>query len=130
MSPVSTSVSIGGNTETPSPFLPSNSYTGPAPTPARNVPLASTQLSPPGSASYPPLPALRNTGRGAHIATSSCESTGRSFQFSGPAYFKKFPAIQWYSSIPATFSTISPQFRRCSFAPPSPDELTYAVHIR
>ena len=38
-----------------------------------------------------------NTGRGAHSAISSCESTGRSFQFSGPAYFRKLPAIQWYS---------------------------------
>ena len=89
------------------------------------MPLASTQPSP---AVDEPL--LTNTGRGAHRATSSCASTGRSFQVRGPAYFKKLPAIQWYSPVPATFSTISPQLRRWSFAPPSPEELTKAMAKR
>jgi len=37
---------------------------------------------------------LMKTGRGAHSAMNSWESTGRSFQFSGPPYLMKFPAIQ------------------------------------
>ena len=56
--------------------------------------------------------ALMKTGRGAQSAINSWASTGRSFQFSGPAYLMKFPAIQWYSPLPATFSSVSPQLRR------------------
>jgi len=60
---------------------------------------------------------LMNTGRGAHMAISSWESTGRSFQFSGPAYLRKLPAIQWYSLAAATFSTISPPIAAVQFGP-------------
>ncbi len=63
-----------------------------------------------------------NVGRGAHRAISSWASTGRSAGVSGPAYLRKLPAIQWYSPEPARFSTRSPQSRRWSLAPPSPDE--------
>src|SRR5436190_19466818 len=69
-----------------------------------------------------------NVSRGAHNAISSWASTGRSpavrlpnFDSAAP-YLRKLPAIQWYSPEPVRFSTASPQFRRCSFAPPSPDE--------
>src|SRR5437773_7347833 len=68
--------------------------------------------------------------RGAHKAMSSCASTGRSPAFllpkvaSAAPYFRKLPAIQWYSPEPVRFSTASPKFRRCSFAPPSPEEPT------
>ena len=55
----------------------------PGPAAARNMPLASTHPSPLVA------PALMNTGRGAHSATSSCESTGRSFQFSGPGVLQE-----------------------------------------
>ena len=71
------------------PLRSSNLYTGPAATSAMNDPRASTQPSP-----FSTVPAPTNTGRGAHIAISSCESTGRSFHPIGPAYFRKFPAIQ------------------------------------
>src|SRR4029079_16583104 len=87
-SPSISGVSIGGNSLVPSPFLPSSLYTGSAPTPARNDPFASTHPSPAVA------PALRNTGRGAHNAISSCESTGRSFTVSGPEYLRKLAAIQ------------------------------------
>src|ERR1035438_6923108 len=59
---------------------------------------------------------------------SSCASTGRSPGFLLPKvaseapYFRKLPAIQWYSPVPVRFSTASPQLRRCSLAPPSPEE--------
>src|ERR671913_151708 len=43
---------------------------------------------------------------------------------SAAPYFMKLPAIQWYSPDPVRFSTCSPQLRRCSLAPPSPDEPT------
>ena len=79
---------MGGNTAVPISFLPSSLYTGPAPAAARNIPFASTQPSPLVA------PPEMNTGLGAHSATSSCASTGRSPGVSGPAYFKKFPAIQ------------------------------------
>jgi hypothetical protein len=65
-----------------------------------------------------------NVGRGAHSAISSCASTGMSPAFllpnddSSAPYFRKLPAIQWYSPLPVRFSTASPQLRRCSFAPP------------
>jgi len=68
--------------------------------------------------------------RGAHNAISSCASTGKSPAFllpnvaSAAPYFMKFPAIQWYSPEPVRFSTASPQLRRCSLAPPSPEEPT------
>src|ERR1039458_5955612 len=61
---------------------------------------------------------------------SSCASTGRSPGFllpklaSAAPYFRKLPAIQWYSPDPVRFSTASPQLRRCSLAPPSPEEPT------
>ena len=68
--------------------------------------------------------------RGAHNAISSWESTGMSPAFllpksaSAAPYFRKLPAIQWYSPEPVKFSTASPQLRRCSLAPPSPEEPT------
>src|SRR5262249_39785969 len=94
--------------------------------------LASTHASefPMSTAGSMELPALKKTGRGAHIAINSWESTGRSLHLSGPAYFKKLPAIQWYSLWDATFSTSSPQSRRGSFAPPSPEELTKTTAMR
>src|SRR5215213_7816032 len=39
---------------------------------------------------------------------------------SAAPYFRKLPAIQWYSPVAVRFSTASPKFRRCSLAPPSP----------
>ena len=93
--------------------LPSSLYTGPAPAAARNMPFASTQPSPFSSA-----PPLMNTGRGAHNATNSCASMGRSFQCSGPPYLMKLPAIQWYSSTPVMFSTNSPQFATIELGSP------------
>ena len=68
--------------------------------------------------------------RGAHSAMSSWESTGMSPAFrlpkvaSAAPYFRKLPAIQWYSPDPVRFSTASPKLRRCGFAPPSPDDPT------
>src|SRR6266516_3812383 len=68
--------------------------------------------------------------RGAHKAISSCASTGRSLAFLLPnvaseaPYFRKFPAIQWYSPDPVRLSTASPKLRRCTLAPPSPEEPT------
>ncbi len=56
--------------------------------------------------------------RGAQSAISSPESTGRSPAVLAPeaasaaAYLRKFPAIQWYSSTAARFSTDSPKLRR------------------
>ena len=43
---------------------------------------------------------------------------------SAAPYFRKLPAIQWYSPEPVRFSTASPKLRRCGLAPPSPDEPT------
>ena len=69
-----------------------------------------------------------NSGRGAHRAMSSSESTGRSFASLRPnadssaPYFRKFPAIQWYSPELVRFSTASPKSRRCGLTPPSPEE--------
>src|ERR1017187_4423357 len=94
MSPSVSVVSIGGNSVVPMSRLPSSRYTGPAPAAARNIPLASTHPSPLRA------PPEMNTGRGAHIAISSCASTGMSPGVSGPAYFMKLPAIQWYSLLP------------------------------
>ena len=77
-----------------------------------------------------------NVGRGAQSAISSCASTGRSPAFllpnvaSDAPYFRKLPAIQWYSPEPVRFSTASPKLRRCSFAPPSPDEPTSTIAKR
>ncbi len=73
------------------------------------VPSGLSAMLPSGLVSGP-LPPLMKTGRGAHSATSSFESTGRSFQW--PAYFRKLPAIQWYSLAAATLSTVSPYLRR------------------
>jgi hypothetical protein len=87
ISPLVNVVSTGGNSVVPKSFLPNSLYTGPAAAAAINMPLGSTQPSP-----FWPL--LMNTGRGAQSATSSCASTGRSFQCNGPAYLIKLPAIQ------------------------------------
>ena len=71
-----------------------------------------------------------NVRRGAQSAISWCASTGMSPAFllpkvdSAAPYFRKLPAIQWYSPEPVRFSTASPKLRRCSLAPPSPDEPT------
>src|SRR3982750_1405265 len=71
-----------------------------------------------------------NVGLGAQSAISSCASIGRSpgvllpNAASDAPYLRKLPAIQWYSPELVRFSTASPQLRRCSFAPPSPDEPT------
>ena len=77
-----------------------------------------------------------NVSRGAHSAISSWASTGRSpavllpnFASAAP-YLRKLPAIQWYSPEPVRFSTASPKLRRCSFAPPSPDEPTSTIANR
>src|SRR5437667_244528 len=43
---------------------------------------------------------------------------------SAAPYFRKLPAIQWYPPEPVRFSTASPKSRRCSLAPPSPEEPT------
>jgi len=69
----------------------------------------------------------RRTQRNQFVA-----STGRSpgvllpKAASDAPYFRKFPAIQWYSPDPVRFSTASPQLRRCSLAPPSPEDPTSA----
>src|SRR5436305_1464985 len=61
-------------------------------------------------------------GRGAQRAINSWASTSRSPAFllpkldSAAPYFRKLPAIQWYSPEPVRLSTASPKFRRCSFA--------------
>src|SRR5712692_4172643 len=68
-----------------------------------------------------------NVGRGAQRAMSSCASTGMSFAFllpnapSAAPYFRKLPAIQWYSPDPVRFSTASYRHygtvsRRCAGA--------------
>src|SRR6185312_8805405 len=59
-SPFTRGVSVGGNSAVPRSFLPRRRYTGPAPTSARNVPLASAHPSPARV-----VPPLMNTGRGA-----------------------------------------------------------------
>ena len=63
-----------------------------------------------------------NTGRGAHSATSSWASTGRSSGVSGPAYLRKLPAIQWYSPVPATFSTMLAEVAAVELGAALPDE--------
>src|SRR3989475_13272579 len=74
--------------------------------------------------------------RGAHNAINSWASTGKSPAFllpkvdSAAPYFKKLPAIQWYSPEPVRFSTASPKLRRCNLAPPSPEETTSAIADR
>ena len=52
---------------------------------------------------------LMNVGGGGQRAMSSWASTGRSHGARGPPYFRKAPAIQWYSPLPVRFSTCSPQ---------------------
>src|SRR5213075_2560927 len=89
------------------------------------MPFASTHLP-----STVGEPELMNTGRGAHNATNSCASKGKSFGVSGPAYLIKFPANQWYSPDDARFSTCSPKTRRRVFVPPAPDEPTNAIAKR
>ena len=114
-SPASLAVPGAGITVEASPVLPRSLYTGVAAASAMNIPFGSTQSS-------PFAPALTKIGRGAASAKRSCESTGRSFAMSVPAYFRKPGANQWYSPTPARFSICSPKWRRNGAAPPAPDD--------
>ena len=68
-----------------------------------------------------------NTGRGALSAISMWASTGISFHL--PAHFCKLPA-NCQGKFCAMSSTVSPQSRRASAAPISPEQLENAAAIR
>ncbi len=107
----------------PRSFLPNSLYTGPAATAAMNIPRASTQA-------ISLLPALMNMGRGAHNANSSCASTGRSFHRAADRHISKNCRPSNGTHRSRRHSRRSPALRRCSLAPPSPDELINAMANR
>ena len=98
----------------PCPFSQAGGKPGPRP-------LAPSTRRKQGSDQRSWVPPVMKTGRGATSAMSSCWSTGSWSQC--PAYFRKLPAIQWYSPEPQTLSTDSPTSCRWSFAPHSPEQL-------